>query len=179
MTPSDTSELDNLDTFLRVGRVPEAWEPLVEAADPATLLIMIWEGPLARRVETFYQHLLRPHGLQYSDYALLCLLRLGGPLSPKNLNRYLGITAGGVTKSIDRLEAGDFVHRAPDPEDGRSTRVLLTRKGEATVAKVFGSDLEAHEALFRGLDGEARRRIAAALRELLDAFETGDKACKD
>ncbi|MBW2274352.1 MAG: winged helix-turn-helix transcriptional regulator [Deltaproteobacteria bacterium] len=171
MAPSDPSELGKIDALLRAGDVPEAWKPLLEAAEPATLLIMMWAGRLGRRVEAFYQQTLRPHGLKYSDYALLLLLRLAGPHSPKNLNRHLAITPGGQTKSIDRLEKGGLVRRRPDPEDGRSTRILLTKKGERMVAKIFASDLKAHEAIFTDLDGDARMRIAAALRDLLDAFE--------
>lgn len=173
MATSNSSDLRNLDALLRAGEVPEAWEASLEACDPATLLIMMWAGRLARRVEAFYKQMLRPHGLQYSDYSLLFMLRLSGPLSPKNLNRYLAITAGGLTKTIDRLESGGLVRRSPDPDDGRGTRIVMTKKGEATVTKVFAGDIDAHEALFAGLDGKARRRIALALRELLDAFEEG------
>jgi DNA-binding MarR family transcriptional regulator len=49
--------------------------------------------------------------------------------------------------------------------------VALTPKGQREIAKVFGDDLEAHEQLFRGLSPTKRRRIAVALRELLDVFE--------
>ena len=37
--------------------------------------------------------------------------------------------------------------------------------------EVFDVDIQAHERLFRELSGADRRRIANALRELLDAFE--------
>ena len=49
--------------------------------------------------------------------------------------------------------------------------MALTPKGQRAIAKAFGDDLEAHEQLFRGLSPAKRRRIAAALRELLDVFE--------
>jgi hypothetical protein len=39
----------------------------------------------------------------------------------KTPNRHLAITPGGLTKSIDRLEAARLVRRAPDPDDGRGT----------------------------------------------------------
>jgi DNA-binding MarR family transcriptional regulator len=48
---------------------------------------------------------------------------------------------------------------------------VLTKKGERLVGRVFDSDVQAHEQLFRGLSGSDRKRIAGALRELLDAFE--------
>jgi DNA-binding MarR family transcriptional regulator len=171
MTQAETAEFVKLETRLRRGEIPASWRPALAGADPATVLIMMWAGRLSRRVEAFYQQVLRPHRLQYSDYALLTLLRFSGSMSPKQLNRYLAITSGGLTKSIDRLEAGRLVRRAPDPHDGRGTLVALTRKGERLVARVFDVDIQAHERLFRELSGADRRRIANALRELLDAFE--------
>ena len=171
MTRVEPKEFAKLDARLRRGEIPVSWRPTLAGADPATVLIMMWAGRLSRRVEAFYQQVLRPHGLQYSDYALLSLLRFSGPMSPKNLNRTLAITSGGLTKSIDRLEAGLLVRRTPDPDDGRGRLVVLTKKGERLVGQVFGADVQAHERLFHGLSGSDRKRIAGVLRELLDAFE--------
>ena len=167
----DPIELHDLDASLRAGRIPDSWQSLTGAADPSILLIMMWAGRLGRRVEAFYQHILRPHGLQYCDYAVLWMLRFSGPLSPKKLNTFLAITAGGLTKSIDRLEQRGLVRRTADPDDGRGTLVVLTRKGERGFAGVFGDDLQAHQEIFRGLGRSDRKRIASALRELLDVFE--------
>ena len=168
---SDSVEFEKLEAQLRAGEVPECWRPLLAGADPSILLIMMWGGRLGRRIEAFYQQVLRPYGLQYSDYAVLSMLRFSGPMSPKNLNAFLAITAGGLTKSIDRLERGKLVRRAADPADGRGTLVTLTRKGEGRFGEVFGDDLEAHRELFRDLRVSDQNRIASALRELLDALE--------
>ena len=171
MSRVEPLEFAKLEARLRRGEIPVSWRPALAGADSSTALIMMWAGRLSRRVEAFYQGVLRPHGLQYSDYALLSLLRFSGSMSPKNLNRYLAITSGGLTKSIDRLEAGRLVRRTSDPDDGRGTLVVLTKKGERLVGQVFDDDVQAHEELFRGLSGSDRKRIAGALRELLDAFE--------
>jgi len=171
MSRAATAEFAKLEARLRRGEIPVSWRPALVGADPTTVLIMMWAGRLSRRVEAFYQRVLRPHGLQYSDYALLSLLRFSGSMSPKSLNRYLAITSGGLTKSIDRLETSRLVRRTPDPDDGRGTLVVLAKKGERLVEQVFGADVQAHERLFQGLSGLDRKRIAGALRELLDAFE--------
>jgi DNA-binding MarR family transcriptional regulator len=176
MRPAPATEFEKLEARLRRGAIPRAWRPLLSGADPATVLIMMWAGRLSRRVEAFYQGVLRPYGLRYPDYAVLSILRFSGPMSPKNLNRSLAITSGGLTKSIDRLEAAGRVRRGRDPEDGRGTLVALTKKGERTIAEIFDDDLGAHEDLFRDLTAAGRRRIAGALRELLDAFEEPEGA---
>jgi len=164
-------DLGSLDLQLRRGEVPDGWMPAADGSDPSTILIIMWAGRLSRRVDAFYQEALRAYGLKYSDYAVLCLLRFSGAMSPKRLNAYLAITSGGLTKTIQRLEKKKLVRRAADPEDGRGTLVSLTTKGERTIARAFTDDVTAHEELLCDLSGTDRKRIASALRDLLDAFE--------
>lgn len=45
------------------------------------------------------------------------------------LSRYLMVTGANVTGLTDQLVADGWVERTPDPEDGRSWRVRLTRRG--------------------------------------------------
>ncbi len=166
-----TDDLESLDQLLRQGQIPKGWLPAIEDVDPATVLIIMWSGRLSRRVDAFYKEALRPHGLQYSDYAVLSLLRYSGALSPKRLNAFLAITSGGLTKTIQRLEKQQLIRREPDPEDGRGTLVSLSKKGLRILARVFTEDVRAHEELLSDLSSAGRKRIASALRDLLDAFE--------
>jgi DNA-binding MarR family transcriptional regulator len=168
-----TDDLAEIDLKLRRGEVPEGWMHAVEGSDPSTLLIMIWAARLSRRVDAFYQEALRPYGLQYSDYAVLFLLRLSGPMAPTRLNAHLAISSGGLTKTIQRLEQQKLVGREPDPDDGRGTLISITKEGERRVARVFADDVSAHEDLLRDLSRTDRKRIASALRDLLDVFEQG------
>ncbi len=169
MEPADFKKLES---DLRRGEVPASWMG-VEGGDPGTTLIMMWAGRLSRRVDAYYQEILREHGLQYSDFSVLSILRFSGPIAPKQLNTYLAITSGGLTKTIQRMEREGLVQRAPDPEDGRGTLVSLTAKGERVLMPILGETVTAHELLFEDLSQEDRGRIATALRELLDVFEGG------
>ncbi len=164
-------DFEKLEAKLRSGEVPEAWVGSLDGVDPSTLLIIMWAGRLSRRVDVFYQELLRQYGLTYSDYAVLSLLRFSGGMSPKGLNGYLAITSGGLTKTIQRLESEKLVRRAPDPEDGRGTVISLSKKGEQLVARIFAEDIRSHEELFQEISPNDRKRIASSLRELLDVFE--------
>jgi DNA-binding MarR family transcriptional regulator len=164
-------DLGGLDRQLRRGVVPEGWLPDLEGSDSSTILIILWAGRLSRRVEAFYQEALRSYGLKYSDYAVLCLLHFLGPMSPKRLNLQLAITSGGLTKSIQRLEEKKFVRRDPIPEDGRGTLVSLTKKGARTVPRILAEDVRALDDLLGDRTSADRRRIASALRDLLDAYE--------
>jgi len=58
-------------------------------------------------------------GLNANDLASLCLLLLHGPAPAGRLAELTGLTTGGVTGLVDRLEQGGFVRREVDPRDRR------------------------------------------------------------
>jgi DNA-binding MarR family transcriptional regulator len=102
---------------------------------------------------------------------VLSLLHFSGAMSPKQLKTYLAITSGGLSKTIQRLEKRKSVRREMDPEDGRGTVISLTKTGERLVIQLIADDVEAHEDLLSDFSSSQRKRIAVALRDLLDAFE--------
>ena len=51
------------------------------------------------------------------------MLELLGPLTPKVLGQYSGLSSGGVTVVLDRLEKGGYIRRQANPNDGRSVLV--------------------------------------------------------
>lgn len=59
-------------------------------------------------------------GLHPTDLQFLNVLELLGPLTPKALGHYSGLSSGGVTVVIDRLEKAGYIRRKPNPRDGRS-----------------------------------------------------------
>jgi MarR family transcriptional regulator, organic hydroperoxide resistance regulator len=63
----------------------------------------------------------------------------------------LGITTGGTSKLIDRIEASGYCRRLPNPEDRRSSLLELTPEGRRVFA-------EAGQAF----DDELRRRLGGA-----------------
>jgi DNA-binding MarR family transcriptional regulator len=62
-------------------------------------------------------------GLNATDLAALCLLLLHGPTPAGRLAELTGLTTGGVTGLVDRLEQGGFVRREVDPGDRRKVIV--------------------------------------------------------
>ena len=62
-------------------------------------------------------------GITSSELETLDLFNLYGSMTPGRLAELTGLTTGGVTRLIDRLERGGFVRREPDPNDRR--KVIL------------------------------------------------------
>ena len=94
--------------------------------------------------------LVAEHGLTVNDYeALLLLARAdGGRLRRTDLARDLQLTASGVTRLLDGLEAAGFVAREECGRDGRVTYALLTDAGRAKLEDASCSHLAAIERLF-------------------------------
>ena len=71
----------------------------------------------------------RRMGLGVSEIAALEHLQGAGELTPGELGRLLSMTSGAVTALVDRLVAGGYVERVPNPRDRRSSLLRPTAAG--------------------------------------------------
>lgn len=111
------------------------------------------------------------HHLQTADlHALVAIMtaeRDGSPLTPRVLRDHLGLSSGGTSYVIDRLEKAGHVRRSR--EDSRDNRVVHLRSTEQGIstARAFFSPLGVlTEAVLAGFDdaelGVIERFITAA-----------------
>ena len=85
-------------------------------------------------------------GLHSTDMQCINLLDLLGPVTPGKLAQYMGLTTGGVTVMLDRLETAGLVAREPNPADRRSVLVTINpRKLRKIQALYAGIDERVHE----------------------------------
>ena len=66
----------------------------------------------------------------------------------------LGITTGGTSKLVDRIEASGYCRRRPNPDDRRSSLLELTEDGRRLLAEAG-----------KAFDDELERRLGAAVPE--------------
>jgi MarR family transcriptional regulator, organic hydroperoxide resistance regulator len=64
-------------------------------------------------------------GLHPTDMQFINLLDLLGPMTPGALAQCSGLSSGGVTVVLDRLEAAGYLRREANPHDRRSVLVHL------------------------------------------------------
>ena len=60
-------------------------------------------------------------------------LWLSGPMRPSEIASLIGMTTGGTTKIVQKLEVAGLVSKRSDDEDGRALIVALTAKGRRTL----------------------------------------------
>ncbi len=66
---------------------------------------------------------------------VLCLLDLDGPTRPGAIADVVGLTSGGTTKLLDRMEAAGLIHRSYGAidHDHRGVQVELTSRGRTLL----------------------------------------------
>ena len=152
-----------------------AWRDEYPEMDTAALPPLVRLARLSVLIETFQAEVLEPFELTASDYSVLATLRRSGKpyaLNPSQLYSRLERSSGGMTKILKRLEEGGLVRRAPDPIDGRSALISLTRAGLALQDRIFAAFSTASQDLLSPLPAKRLRETDKMLRTLLDAFES-------
>jgi len=104
-------------------------------------------------------------GLGLTDMQMMHMLALYGASTPTRLAALTGLSSGGVTVALDRLEKAGYVRRKPNPVDRRSLLVALI---PARLQKLAG--------MYEGVESETRRLLATLPQSDLEAvvrfFET-------
>ncbi|WP_433469847.1 MarR family winged helix-turn-helix transcriptional regulator [Spirillospora sp. CA-128828] len=124
---------------------------------------------LGRELRDFFA----ARGLESWEFDVLATLRRHGApyeLTAGALLKAAMVTSGAITNRIDRMEAKGLVERVRDAGDRRSVRIRLTPRGLEIVDELVGLHAANEERLLAALDPEARERLAAALRTLLESL---------
>ena len=72
---------------------------------------------------------LRPHGVGIGQWAVLMHLWSNDGMTQAQLARRVPIEQPTMVRTIDRMERDGLVIRTRDPNDGRASRITLSRRG--------------------------------------------------
>jgi DNA-binding MarR family transcriptional regulator len=160
-----------------VQRVLEQWQLEAPRLDRSAFAVIGRISRLARLLEAEHEPVFMGHELSAGEFDVLAALRRSGGryrLTPTALCDALMVSTGGMTKRLAALERRGLVQREPDPNDGRSLGVALTRDGKRLVDEAVAEHAANQERLLRGLDEKELRRLSALLEKL--ALSLGDVA---
>jgi DNA-binding MarR family transcriptional regulator len=155
-----------------VDRLTAAWRAAVPAYQTDTTSIFARIQHIARFFELALARVAKRHAIAAGDiYVLLALRRSAHPLTPTELFRDLSVTAGAVSKRVDRLVAAGFVKRHAHASDARSVTISITAKGRAIIEdEILFSDEFTFRAVYE-LSKTERETLTALLRRLLWIME--------
>jgi DNA-binding MarR family transcriptional regulator len=133
--------------------------------NPALLTSM-----LARRTHTYFDRVLKPHGIGFSQFRMLGFLYRHGdvPTMQEDIRAYIDSDKGSVAHSIRRLVDEGYIVRTAHPDDGRAYEIHLTEKGEGFQADWEQLATGWSDQLVKGLSAEERSAVSATLKRMLD-----------
>ncbi len=124
-------------------------------------------GRLARRHSTatvlFHHAAAERLELGPTDHKCLDLLLERGSASGTELAEATGLTTGAITGVVARLERAGYLHRQPDPRDGRRQSLQPVLKRVKGLHETFGPIREEMAELLEGFDVRQLAAIAGFL----------------
>ncbi|HEY3988256.1 MAG TPA: MarR family winged helix-turn-helix transcriptional regulator [Acidobacteriaceae bacterium] len=88
-------------------------------------------------------------GLSLTDMQMIHVLQLYGAATPGRLATWTGLSTGGVTVALDRLQKAGYIRREPNPADRRSLIVTLAPVRNRKLSAMYGE-----------VESETRRLLA-------------------
>jgi DNA-binding MarR family transcriptional regulator len=93
---------------------------------------------LTAEIDGLDQRAANRFGINRSDLRCLDVLRGLGPTTPTTLASAVGMTTGGLSLALDRLEAAGYVTRRPNSNDRRSVIIEPTEHLAQLEHEIFG-----------------------------------------
>jgi DNA-binding MarR family transcriptional regulator len=104
-------------------------------------------------------------GINRTDLHLMDVLRSGGPLTATELANAVGLTSGGLSIALDRLERVGYVHRYQHPDDRRRVIVEATQALEPLEREMFATLQQRFRKLLAGYSRDQLLTIKHYLEE--------------
>src|SRR5438067_1718494 len=120
-----------------------------------------------RQIGLFLEPRCAELGVSTAEGHLLSYLRSYAPCPIAEILRVFGMRPSTMTSMLERLDQKGLLTREPDPEDRRSVRITLTRKGNVVAERI---NRLVHE-LEERIGTNVRPRDLAGFRSVLGAVE--------
>ena len=123
------------------------------------------------------EEVLAGYGLTVADFDVLASLRRRagtGSVNVRDLQRWMMLSSGGMTKRLDRLASTGLIERHPDPGDRRGVLIRMSDDGLEVIDRALPAVTASETELVTSAIGSAiaRRHVEDGLRRLLLAEET-------
>ena len=110
---------------------------------------------------------LRPAGVAIGQWAVLLFLWARDGLSQAELSRLVAIEPPTMVRTIDRMVRDGLVTRAPDPDDGRLSRIYLTERAWSLRDELVPLAAAVNGEILNGLTANEARTLRRLLAKVL------------
>lgn len=91
---------------------------------------------IMRRTQIHMDAVLAPYDLSSGSYPYLLELSREDDINLEQISRRLAVDKAMSTRTIQRLEALDYLTKEPDPTDSRAFRLRLTSKARKSIPEI-------------------------------------------
>jgi DNA-binding MarR family transcriptional regulator len=99
-------------------------------------------------------------GLNVHDWRAIAVLDYLRAAPLQVLAQRAGVQKSQMSRTVTALEKIGLVEKSPNPEDGRSSLLVLTEKGRSTVRQVLAASRERNDRMLAYLDDRERVLLA-------------------
>ncbi len=105
---------------------------------------------------------LKPLGFGLGHVPVLVALRDGQASTQRDLARFAKVEQPPMAQMLARMERDGLISRTPDPADGRSSRITLTKVAETRLPDAVATLLQGNQEVLDGFT-EAETRVMVDL----------------
>jgi DNA-binding MarR family transcriptional regulator len=110
---------------------------------------------------------LKPLGFGLGHLPVLVALQDGRASTQRDLARFAKIEQPPMAQMLARMERDRLIKRAPDPADGRSSRITLTEIAEARLPDAIAVLLRGNREVLHDFTDEEAASLVALLKRLI------------
>ena len=124
-------------------------------------------GLAARGFARLSEARLKPLGFGVGHVPVLVALREGRASTQRDLARFARIEQPPMAQMLARMERDGLIRRAPDPDDGRSSRITLTKAAEASLPDAIATLFQGNREVLGDFTHEESRLLVDLLKRLI------------
>lgn len=113
-----------------------------------------------------YAAIKKDFGLMRAEYVLLACLSHFDVLTAQDVARISGRPRNTISRAVHRMLDEGFLDRAPDPDDGRQSRLRITPSGRALHDRISGYLHRRQEEVLAVLSADERKTFTRLLKKV-------------
>jgi len=110
---------------------------------------------------------LKPLGFGVGHLPVLVALQNGNASTQRDLARFAKVEQPPMAQMLARMERDGLIERTPDPADGRSRRVVLTRAAQERMPVAIATLLQGNRDAMAGFTPAEARQLVQLLTRLI------------
>lgn len=142
---------------------PEGWDPGASAS--------FWINRASRLLLRLHEDRLRPLGFGMSQMPVLHALGDGKAMSQKDLAAWARVEQPTMAEMLSRMERDGVVQRTPNPKDGRSSLVSLSRRARQRLPQAKEELMQGERDAMAGFTAEEKAQLVSLLQRVVRNLE--------